>query len=273
MKDPLELLRETVHVLLIDDDPDVLALLAEGFGHCPLIKVHKARTNTDARDLLESGNRCHAIFTDLGILDWDGDEFAVIRAYAEIVPTYCITGRQEPKAAFEASRLGARRLFVKPVEFRSAEIAEAFESAFYWCLANRVVANDKSELVGRAIALLISREMDSVTMWANELGVSEGYFRDAWSATCSVRLKHVLYLKNLYYQAFAYCRSAHIPGDAEVAERRTSAWLADILRYYHSNKDALSRVIRRTAAVRPRHLRVANAIAEAAGYAVKHSEE
>src|SRR5688572_75484 len=104
-------------ILVIDDEPDIveltrLNLLSEGY------EVVTAETGTEALDLIQEGERCEIVLTDLRLPDIDGIE--LVNRLKELNPEseiIVVTGYGSTQKAIEATKAGAFYYIEKPVEF------------------------------------------------------------------------------------------------------------------------------------------------------------
>lgn len=128
MNNPRENGRPT-DVLIVDDDPAIVAQLRECFS----ISNFKCDTDTSALEALKkiaTGLRPSVVLTDLRMPDLDGLHFAqrLRQLPAETRPEIIfMSGHADMKDAIEAIRLGARDLLVKPID--REKIIRAVESA------------------------------------------------------------------------------------------------------------------------------------------------
>lgn len=127
-------------ILIIDDSPQITALLAESILPQLGYSVRTAPTGADGLARL----RQHQ--PDLVLLDYelpDATGLELIRRIAELnpdVPVILMTAHGSERVAVEAFRLGARNYLIKP--FTSEEVADALERA----LRERRLAREKAQL-------------------------------------------------------------------------------------------------------------------------------
>lgn len=104
------------NILLVDDDPDILALLKVAFrsrGH----DVTLASDGKSALDALSTGD-FDLVITDLHLGPVDG--FVILAGAKRLNPgtiVYVMTGDGNPSLASEAVRLGADDFLLKPFSF------------------------------------------------------------------------------------------------------------------------------------------------------------
>jgi DNA-binding response OmpR family regulator len=176
-------------VLLVDDDRDLVALLARGFRY----EGFDVRTALSGRDGLElaSGGDCDVVVLDIGMPGLDG--FGVLRRLRlrSDVPVLMLTARDEVDDKVAAFGVGADDYLAKPFSFdelvarvravmrrRRPEAAERLQYGDLVCdLATREVVRG-----GRAIELT-ARELDVLAhllAHPRQVVSRESFLRTVW---------------------------------------------------------------------------------------------
>lgn len=105
-----------LHLLFVDDDPDIRTIVELALGLDPTIALHVAASAREAL-ALAAADRFDAALLDVTMPDMDGPAlFTALRAYAARLPVIFMTahGRDHEVAALRA--LGAAGVIVKPFE-------------------------------------------------------------------------------------------------------------------------------------------------------------
>ncbi|TCP34769.1 response regulator [Sphingomonas sp. BK235] len=105
-----------LHLLFVDDDPDIRTIVELALGLDPTIALHAAASAREAL-ALAAASRFDAALLDVTMPDMDGPAlFTALRAYAPRLPVIFMTahGRDHEVAALRT--LGAAGVIVKPFE-------------------------------------------------------------------------------------------------------------------------------------------------------------
>ena len=108
------------HILLIDDDPNVLGMVAEALTHYG-IKVHPFSEGRRALRLLEDPEspQFDLVITDINMDGVDGfDVINRVKSSRPSLPVILMTGEATLDFAIRAMRMGASNLFQKPLAIR-----------------------------------------------------------------------------------------------------------------------------------------------------------
>lgn len=105
-----------LHVLVVDDDPKLMALMLQGLTESG-IKPLGANNANEARGLLEE-NSLDLILLDVMMPDSDGrDLLAELRGAGNDIPVIMVTARDTTAERIEGLKLGADDYVVKPFAF------------------------------------------------------------------------------------------------------------------------------------------------------------
>ena len=127
MNQQIDLRLDGVRVLVVDDEPDIRALLCEELESCGA-SVREAGSGNEVVALLEAGERFEAVISDIRMRGGDG--IVVVEAVrrssgGEHVFVALVTGYSEIEAV-DAVKAGASAVFGKPFALR--EILEAIHT-------------------------------------------------------------------------------------------------------------------------------------------------
>jgi DNA-binding NtrC family response regulator len=109
-------------ILVIDDEPDIVELTriylsSEGY------EIISAGTGEEAINLIQDGEKCEIVLTDLRLPDTDG--IKLVKRLKELTPEseiILVTGYGSTDKAIEATKAGAFYYIEKPVEFEELSI-------------------------------------------------------------------------------------------------------------------------------------------------------
>lgn len=106
-------------LLLCDDDPDMLRLMAGHFSHLG----HEVHQATNGRECLTTWD---AVRPDVTVLDIDMPEMTGMQALPELrrrgASVIMLTGRSQIELALSALKEGAENYLVKPTEMTHLEV-------------------------------------------------------------------------------------------------------------------------------------------------------
>jgi CheY-like chemotaxis protein len=108
------------HIILIDDDPDVLGLVGEALTHFGM-KVHPFGDARRALRVLEDPEspQFDLVITDITMDGLDGfDVITQVKSLKPGLPVVLMTGQASLDFAIRAVRMGASNLFQKPISLR-----------------------------------------------------------------------------------------------------------------------------------------------------------
>jgi len=108
------------HIILIDDDPDVLGMVGEALAHFGM-KVHSFGEARRALRALEDPEspQFDLVITDITMDGLDGfDVITQVKSLKPGLPVVLMTGQASLEFAIRAVRMGASNLFQKPISVR-----------------------------------------------------------------------------------------------------------------------------------------------------------
>jgi DNA-binding response OmpR family regulator len=105
-----------LHVLVVDDDPKLMALMLQGLTESGLMPLGASNGN-EARRLLAE-HSFHLVLLDVMMPDSDGrDVLAELRGAGNDIPVIMVTARDTTAERVEGLKLGADDYVVKPFAF------------------------------------------------------------------------------------------------------------------------------------------------------------
>jgi FixJ family two-component response regulator len=153
------------HILLIDDDLDVLDMVGEALTHFG-IKVHPFSEGHRALRLLEDPDspQFDLVVTDINMVGVDGfDVINRVKSCRPSLPVILMTGQATLDFAIRAMRMGASNLFQKPIAIR-----ELVNSVFHLVDLHRELSRTAVGLRGlveeKRHFLFQARELDIPSM-------------------------------------------------------------------------------------------------------------
>ena len=96
--EPYNFLNGCLNLLLLEDDPGYQDLILEFLEPVKIFVFRKASTTSSAMQFINNNQKFHLCILDLGISDYAGDEFFILRNYG-LYPLYCLTGSKPGKGA------------------------------------------------------------------------------------------------------------------------------------------------------------------------------
>jgi len=112
--------RRAAHILLIDDDPEVLDMVHSALAHYGM-EVHAYPDAAQALELIQnpSAPEFDLVITDINMDGLDGfDVIHKVKTLQPHLPVVLMTGQASVDYAIRAMRMGASNLFMKPVAIR-----------------------------------------------------------------------------------------------------------------------------------------------------------
>ena len=112
--------RRAAHILLIDDDPEVLDMVQSALAHYGMA-VHAYPDAAQALELLQNpaAPAFDLVISDIKMPGLDGfDVIHKVKATQPHLPVVLMTGQASVEYAIRAMRMGAANLFMKPIAIR-----------------------------------------------------------------------------------------------------------------------------------------------------------
>jgi CheY-like chemotaxis protein len=237
-------LRKTVSLLIVDDDPEQLDFYNEILSGHPLLKVTKASTSRQAKNIL-----CtlmpHICILDLGIDDVENDEFYLLRKYSRKLPFIIMSASVDIERAFTATKIGAAGMIAKPPDINSSEFWYTIGSLFLEQTILPTFTDTMNPCLGECCHILHNEAPQSVSDWAKKAGITDTYLRKLWTDCFACSPKHFLFMYKYYKDAIYYFNGRYL---AELNEQEPAAFsreVAELQRqenYFLRNKNVLEAI-------------------------------
>ncbi|MBD3243573.1 MAG: response regulator [Chitinivibrionales bacterium] len=234
LADPYVHLRGSFRVLLVDRDERTLAKHQDIIEEIPLIEAHTARSAAEATRMLYDGRRWHAVVTDLGIDDINGDEYALMRRFGDEIPFVVCSSQASLEKGLECARFGARLIVQKHGAVADRRrLKERVAYCVQLSIINPAFRPGSTDSLSRATDALFTKCPQSVSEWSSMTHVTERELRYLWRKNSGAAVKEVLGMYHIVSSAFAY----HLNGagtelwkappasDTDVQERLTERFL------------------------------------------------
>ncbi len=156
------------HVLIVDDEKDLAAWMAEVLGGAGL-EANPVSEATEAMDRVRSGGY-DVVVSDIMMPDMDGIQLlSAVRAFDPDLPVILVTGKPTLDSAIQALDLGAVQYLLKPVS------ADELEASVARALRMRLLAKVRRDALGymarhrraggRRLALSAAFDRAMSTLW------------------------------------------------------------------------------------------------------------
>ncbi len=198
----LSLLKHSLNVLVVDDDEQVLDMVAGYLEMCSLIDVTAVKTVDEARRLAAK-QLWHCWLVDLYVPDID-DGLGLMRDYAHAIPMIVLSGRSTGSEGYRCSELNVLG-FIDKTEIRGpALIKQVFQTCLYKTMCTKYPNVGTCGRRGdNPLEVLELRRPESVTEWASMLSLSSRTL-EQWAGECGAyKPNTILALFHLYRVAFA----------------------------------------------------------------------
>ncbi len=243
--DLFSLLRNTVRVLIVDDEPAVLRTSRDNFVFFPIYRVSTADSTSEALSILEEGGaRVHVCIMDRGMCDVQGNEFHLLDTYRNKMPFVVITGRENTEKGFECGTHGAKRVISKGTpDFHDKMLRTANDLALM-SIVFPGSHQQPSPFLCRCMEALLEKRPLYVNELARSLNMTDKTLRNGWTKYLGIDPKYSLCIFHLYAMAFdmvgKLCKNGTAGGpvkkgkEPQTADFYTSE--ARFCRYYKKNK-------------------------------------
>jgi CheY-like chemotaxis protein len=200
----LATLAGTLKVLVVDDDEQVLDLVASMLRVCPLLDVTAVGSVERARRLGSERHNWHCWVLDLYVPELD-DGMALMGSFAARYPIVALSGRSSGGEGYRCSQLGVMAFFDKSAISQSALLDCVFRNAQMKMLFERFPFVRQSKVLTCVADSLIDSWPESVTEWAGALSISPRTL-EQWCTDCgSLKPRTILILHHLYQLAYRMC--------------------------------------------------------------------
>lgn len=201
---PYQFLSGTINLLIVEDEPLSLGPALEFLESIPLISFKVVNSSSAALCEFKSGKRYHLCITDLGISDVNGDEFFLVRQFSNNCSIIVLTGSKSPLKGAQCIQCGARAVIEKGISFNIREYFDILRKGILLNVIDCHYSELRSDVLSPAVEILLEKNPSSVTEWADHLRISDRQLRNLWHNGSGYSAKHILFLYNLYRNAFDY---------------------------------------------------------------------
>lgn len=201
---PFHFINGSINLLFLDDQPLILDLLETIFEPIRLYSLHKAATSKEALQLLCSDTRFHGCVMDLGVKDIDNDEFMILKRFGSKTSFVVLTGSQFPSKGFDAYRLGAKAVVEKTGHLEQSALLKTVNRYTLENIINPHFHEQSDDTTSISTKILFQSSPDTVTSWAQKLGISDRQLRKIWKSCLGFSAKTSLFTFNLFQQAFLF---------------------------------------------------------------------
>ncbi|MBD3356606.1 MAG: response regulator [Chitinivibrionales bacterium] len=237
-----------VRILVVDDEPEICEVYEEILSLCPLYRVDSAASIPEAKALIRK-NVYHVCLLDLGLDDLDHDELYLLRKYGRAMKFIIISARKCMETGYLIGCLGGT-VFEKPVKLMAPDIPREINEGFLRFLATPVAtAVEEDAYIGRARQALAEKVPENISDWAESVGIGERYLRRKWRDWIGCKLRHSLYLYQVFFAALAHsCAEQYGGPEPNLCGRLKLKRWCD---YYGRNEEELDAILDRRIQPRP----------------------
>jgi CheY-like chemotaxis protein len=226
MADPLELigrlLKDSLSVMVVDDDDQVLETVCGYIELCPLFRVEPVHDVSKARALAQA-RPWHCWLVDLYVPDI-ADGMGLMEEFSATVPTIAMSGLSTGGEGYRCSQLSVVGFIDKSELNAPALVDRVFRLALTKLLCCRYPSLPNSKVAESAMEALFKNAPESVGEWSRQLQVTARTL-EQWTRECgSYKPNTILSLFHVYRVAYEYTMSAEghprfSPGQMAVVQR------------------------------------------------------
>lgn len=218
--DNFSYLDKCLNILLLEDDSHYQDLILEFMEPAKIFSFCKASSTAEALKYLNEKKRVHVCILDLGISDYAGDEFFILRNYAGNFPCIILTGSQSPGKGAACIQLGAKAVLEKGTDFKFEDLYSSICEQVLRGILNRKSVKKSTDTLNASIDILLQKKPSTVTQWADHLLITDRQMRNLWHNETGISAKHILEFHILLAQAFRYYKHL-LFGNSERQEQNT----------------------------------------------------
>jgi len=231
-----------LNILLLEDDPGYQDLILEFLEPVKMFKFRKASSTSMAMDFINGNIIFHLCILDLGISDYAGDEFFILRNYADYFPCIVLTGSQSPGKGAACIQLGAKAVMEKGSSFKF--------DYFYSCICEHIIRGILSrktmkkgtDTLNDSIDILLQHKPSTVTQWADYLLITDRQMRNLWHNETGFGAKHILELHFLLSNAFKYYQCV-LFGEKDIWEMTAAQDESRSYQFFNSHREEIEKIL------------------------------
>lgn len=202
--DPFSFIHGSLNLLLVEDDVHYQDIILEFLEPVKIFTFQTVSSSSAALDYLKERKRIHFCILDLGISDYAGDEFYILRRYAHSIPCIVLTGSQSPSKGAACIQLGAKAVMEKGSELKFTDLYRSICNYTLRGLLHGGNPKNNADTLNLAIETLIEHQPATVTEWAEKLLITDRQMRNLWHDHVGLGAKQILELYELFSNAFNY---------------------------------------------------------------------
>ncbi|NLL12828.1 MAG: response regulator [Fibrobacter sp.] len=240
--EPYNFLNGCLNLLLLEDDPGYQDLILEFLEPVKIFVFRKASTTSSAMQFINNNQKFHLCILDLGISDYAGDEFFILRNYADCIPCIVLTGSQSPGKGAACIQLGAKMVMEKGSRFKFDIFYSSICEHTIRGILSQKAAKKASDTLNASIDILLQRNPSTVTQWAEYLLITDRQMRNLWYNETGFGAKHILELHMLLSNAFRYYQYI-LFGKKDV--RVTTSWQDDSRShlFFNNHREEIEKIL------------------------------
>jgi CheY-like chemotaxis protein len=237
MNRPFSFLDNILNILIIEDDPDSMALIKEILSEQSVFCIHSAMSSQEALNLLKSGKRFHICIMDLGLSDIQNDEFFILKQYAQHTSIIILTGSSSPQKGALCIKNGARGVFEKGTSLNIREFLMAIHHNTLISIINHRYNEYNPDTINLATKILFEKKPSSVTEWADYMKISDRQLRNLWHNGSGFSAKYTLSIYTLFSTVFSYFYASQFESKAVVEELLNTCSETKLHNYFKQNSE------------------------------------
>jgi len=190
----------TVGLLIVDRDEGAYQLYHDYFSAYPWYEVRCVPLASHAKCCLTSDKRYHCCITELGIDDYNGDEFYLLKRFAPFVPFLVLSSRNSLEKGFALNNHGALAIEPKPVK-QPERLVSLLNNLFLTCILTPGVTRSESSFIAHFIEVFQRHLPSDAKQWAEHSGLPLPVLRRHWERNFSVDPDDVVRVHQVYANA------------------------------------------------------------------------
>ncbi len=204
---PFHFLSGLLRVLIIDTDADAARTRARSFPSLFYTEVVSSLRRAD--ELLCCSTRFHVCIHDVPALGPDAARWFFLCKYGLLLPCIVFSSGGSARDGFDAYRYGASDLIAQS---EKNALIHLVKSVSLWSLKgviNPLYCQRTNDVLDKATDALFCGSPNQVTQWALDLGLSDREIRYTWRTKVGANAKIILFMYQLFSQAFKYYSDPH----------------------------------------------------------------
>jgi len=221
-KNLYEFLNQTINILIVDDDRNVIRFYQDILGTYPYYNIYCAFSAADAEAILESNLYINVCIMDMGLTDREGDELYLLKKFSKQTTMMVISGSDSFELGYKAKVYGAKAAIHK-TDFRRMHLVDEINKCFLESIRIPPYAAN-NHVVKRAAAVMAETPVENLLDWAEKTGYEQSHIRKQYIYSTGAAPKLILFIYYLYEAAFEYHKFGCIPEDSRVPIGKFYQW-------------------------------------------------